>query len=58
MIPRYAVTPEGEGPIAIFNTLEDAVDWANLRYGPGAFQIEPVQTKLTTPVRGAPAGAA
>jgi hypothetical protein len=51
MIPRYAVTAEGEGPIAIFNTLEDAVDWANLRYGPGAFQIEPVHTELASPVR-------
>jgi hypothetical protein len=50
MTPGYAVTAEKEeAPIAVFLTLEDAVSWATLRFGPGAFQIAPVLTQVAPP---------
>ena len=50
MTPGYAVTAdEEEAPAAVFVSLEDALSWATLRFGPGAFQIAPVVTEVAPP---------
>jgi hypothetical protein len=50
MTPRYAVTAEKEeAPTAVFLTFEDALSWATLRFGPGAFHIAPVLTSVSPP---------
>jgi hypothetical protein len=47
MTPGYAVTADNEeSPSAVFLTLEDALSWAKLRFGPGGFQIAPVITQV------------
>jgi hypothetical protein len=52
MTPGYAVTAETEdAPTAVFQTFEDALCWATLRFGPGAFQIAPVLTQVAAPPR-------
>jgi hypothetical protein len=53
MTPGYAVTAEKEeSPSAVFLTFEDALSWATLRFGPGAFQIAPVLTRVSPPASG------
>ena len=50
MTPGYAVTAtKEEAPAAVFVTFEDALCWATLRFGPGAFQIAPVLTRVSAP---------
>jgi hypothetical protein len=50
MTPGYAVTAEkDDAPAAVFVSREDALSWATLRFGPGAFQIAPVITQVAPP---------
>ena len=52
MTPGYAVTAEKEeAPAAVFLTFEDALCWATLRFGPGAFNIAPVLTHVAAPAQ-------
>jgi hypothetical protein len=58
MTPGYAVTAEkDDAPAAVFVSREDALSWATLRFGPGAFQIAPVVTQVAPPApRARPTG--
>jgi hypothetical protein len=48
MTACYAIIPDGTSqPAALFEDLEDAVDWALRRYGDDAFRIRYVEV---TPV--------
>ena len=52
MTPGYAVTAEkDDAPVAVFLTFEDAHSWATLRFGPGAFQIAAVLTRVSASPR-------
>ena len=52
----YAIIPDGSGqPAALFEDLEDAVEWALHRYGDDSFriryvQVAPVETAERRPV--------
>ena len=40
----YAIVPDGSPqPVALFEALEDAMDWGLQRYGDDAFQIRYVE---------------
>jgi len=47
----YAIVPDGtDEPAALFEALEDAMDWGLRRYGGDAFQIRYVEvTSLEAP---------
>jgi hypothetical protein len=43
----YAIVPDGSTePAALFETLEDAIDWGLRRYGDDAFQIRFVEVTM------------
>ena len=44
MTCRYAIIPDGNAdPVALFEDLEDAMDWGLRRYGGDAFRIRYVE---------------
>jgi hypothetical protein len=49
----YAIVPDGDNqPAALFEELEDAMDWGLQRYGNDAFRIRYVEvTPVDPPVR-------
>lgn len=46
----FAIIPDGTGqPAALFEDLEDAVDWALRRYGDDAFRIRYLRVTAAEP---------
>jgi hypothetical protein len=49
----YAIVPDGsDDPAALFEELEDAMDWGLRRYGGDAFQIRYVEVTAVEATRG------
>jgi hypothetical protein len=49
----YAIVPDGScDPVALFEALEDAMDWGLQRFGDDAFQIRYVEVTSVDAPRG------